>query len=103
LYLAELRDPQEEARLLAEVARAVAELVVGGNPVPVWLWLVIAGLIVGGGGLALWQFYQASQPIVVGIQQWAPLMAGAFTILLYTLSFIPFFFIFNTVITLLAG
>jgi hypothetical protein len=74
-----------------------------GNPIPIgtllgWLLFAIAGI---GGGILLWQFWNASQAVVQAIQQWAPLMAGAFTMLLYVLAMIPFFFIFQIVMSLL--
>jgi zinc transporter ZupT len=101
----ELRSPEREVEELRErlsgLADSIKLFVAGNSPIPIWIWAIIAGLLGVGGGIAIWQFWNASQPIVGAIQQWAPLMAGAFTILMYVLAFIPFFFIFNIVTTLL--
>jgi len=74
-----------------------------GNPIPIWTligWLIF-GLIGIGGGLAIWRMWQISEPIVGAVQQWAPLMGGAFSMLMFTLAMIPFFFIFQIVMSLL--
>jgi hypothetical protein len=105
LHSVELRSPErdvEELReRLSELADSIKLFVAGNSPIPIWIWAIIAGLLGVGGGLALWQFWNATQPIVSGIQQWAPLMAGAFTMLLYVLAMMPFFFIFQLVTGLL--
>jgi len=105
LYSVELRSPEREVEelreRLSELADSIKLFVAGNSPIPIWIWAIIAGLLGVGGGLALWQFWNATQPIVSGIQQWAPLMAGAFTMLLYVLAMMPFFFIFQLVTGLL--
>jgi len=105
LHLVELRSPEREVEelreRLSELAGSIKLFVAGNSPIPIWIWAIIAGLLGVGGGIAIWQFWNATQPIVSGIQQWAPLMAGAFTILMYVLAFMPFLFIFNIVTTIL--
>ena len=107
--MVELRSPEREVeeyrKRLAELAESIEPALYVGNPIPAWLswvfWGLLTGLLGVGGGLAIWRFWQVTEPIVSGVQQWAPLMAGAFTMLMYVLAFMPFFFIFNTVMTLL--
>jgi hypothetical protein len=94
-------DVEELRERLSELADSIKLFVAGNSPIPIWIWAIIAGLIGVGGGIAIWQFWNATQPIVSGVQQWAPLMAGAFTMLMYVLAFMPFFFIFSIVMTLL--
>jgi hypothetical protein len=109
LHSVELRSPEREVeeyrKRLAELAESIESALHVGNPIPAWLPLVFWGLLTGllgvGGGLAIWRFWQVTEPIVSGVQQWAPLMAGAFTMLMYVLAFMPFLFIFNIVMTLL--
>ena len=105
MYSVELRSPEREVEelreRLSELSGSIELFVAGNSPIPIWIWAIIAGFLGVGGGLALWQFWNATQPIVSGIQQWAPVMAGAFTMLMYVLAFMPFFFIFNIVMSLL--
>jgi len=95
------KDVEEYRQKLESLAESMESALMVGNPIPVWIWIIIAGLLAAGGGLAIWQFWQATQPIVQSVQQWAPIMAGAFTILMYVLAMMPFFFIFQIVISLL--
>jgi hypothetical protein len=99
--LVEVRPLEKDIEEMKSLAEHIASLLEVGNPIPVWIWIIIGGLLAAGGGLAIWQFWQATQPIVQSIQQWAPLMAGAFTMLLYVLALIPFFYIFQIVVSLL--
>jgi len=109
LHLVELRSPEQEVeeyrKRLSELAESIESALHVGNPIPAWLswvfWGLLTGLLGVGGGLAVWRFWQVTEPIVSGVQQWAPLMAGAFTMLMYVLALMPFFFIFNIVMTLL--
>jgi hypothetical protein len=95
------RDLEKYRERLESLAKSMASLLETGNPIPTWLWIIIGGLMTVGGGIAIWQFWNATQPIVQAIQQWAPLMGGAFTMLMYVLAMIPFFFIFQIVMSLL--
>jgi hypothetical protein len=94
-------DLEKYRERLKSLAESMASLLETGNPIPFWLWIIIGGLLTAGGGIAIWQFWNATQPIVQSIQQWAPLMGGAFTMLMYVLAMIPFFFIFQIVMSLL--
>ena len=95
------KDVEEYRQKLESLAESMESMLMVGNPIPVWIWIIIAGLLAAGGGIAIWQFWQATQPIVQSVQQWAPVMAAAFTILMYVLAMMPFFFIFQLVISLL--
>ncbi|PNV81812.1 MAG: hypothetical protein C0179_00765, partial [Fervidicoccus sp.] len=64
-------------RKLEEIAKDIESLMYVGNPIPVWIWIILAGIMAGFGGLAIWQFYQASQPVVQSIQNLAPLIGSA--------------------------
>ena len=101
----ELRSPEQEVeeyrKRLSELAESLEVFVAGNSPIPIWIWAIIGALMGVGGGLAIWQFWNATQPVVQSIQQWAPLMAGAFTMLMYVLAMVPFFFIFQLVTGLL--
>lgn len=80
-----------------DVIDEMEELVAGGNPIPWWIWLIIAGGI----GLGIFQFYRMTEPVVASIQNVAPMIATAMAVLLNVLAFIPFFFIFSMVTSLL--
>jgi hypothetical protein len=96
------RNVEEEAReILKTIESRATEVLYTGNPVPVWVWIVLAGGLAGLFGVGLWQFFRATEPIVKSIEQWAPIMGGAFSVLMYVLAFIPFFFIFNIVVSML--
>jgi len=101
----ELRSPEQEVeeyrKRLSELADSLEVFVAGNSPIPIWIWAIIGALMGVGGGLAIWQMWNATQPVVQSIQQWAPLMAGAFTMLMYVLAMMPFFFIFQLVTGLL--
>jgi hypothetical protein len=101
----ELRSPEQEveeySKRLSELAESLEVFVAGNSPIPIWIWAIIGVLMGVGGGLAIWQFWNATQPVVQAVQQWAPLMAGAFTMLMYVLAMVPFFFIFQLVTGLL--
>jgi hypothetical protein len=96
------RNVEEEAReILKTIESRAVEALHTGNPIPVWVWIVLAGGLAGLFGVGLWQFFRATEPIVKSIEQWAPIMGGAFSVLMYVLAFMPFFFIFNIVVSML--
>lgn len=92
----------EKYRTLAEELEAIVEAMVGGNPAPpVWIWIIIAALTAVGGGVAIYQFWRGSSAIVGSIEQTAPIVGTAFSMIMLFLAFMPFFFIFSTVVNLL--
>jgi len=96
------RNVEEEAReMLKTIESGAMEALYTGNPVPGFVWLVLAGGLGALFGAGILQFFRATEPIVKGIEQWAPIMSGAFSVLMYVLAFIPFFFIFNIVTSML--
>lgn len=70
-----------------------------GNPIPIaaLLGYILAGILAGLGILFGIQFWRSSEPIVKSIEQLAPIIASAFSILLFAMSIMPFFFMFTMV------
>jgi hypothetical protein len=73
------------------------------NPVPIWVWIVFASIGAIGGGIALFRFWQATQPIVESIQQYAPMIGMAISSMLFILNLMPFFFIAQLIVSMMGA
>jgi len=73
------------------------------SPVPWWVWLVPVLIGAVGGGIALFRFWQATQPIVESIQQYAPMIGMAVSSMLFILNLLPFFFIAQLIVSMMGA
>jgi len=73
------------------------------SPIPAWVWIIIGSIIAGGGGIALFRFWQATQPIVESIQQYAPMIGMAVSSMLFILNLMPFIFIAQMIVSMMGA
>jgi hypothetical protein len=73
------------------------------SPIPAWVWIIIGSIIAGGGGLVLYRFWQATQPIVESVQQYAPMIGMAISSMLFILNLMPFFFIAQLIVSMMGA
>jgi hypothetical protein len=73
------------------------------SPIPAWVWIIIGSIIAGGGGLVLYRFWQATQPVVESVQQYAPIIGVAISAMLFILNLMPFFFIAQLIVSMMGA
>ncbi|MEM2388958.1 MAG: hypothetical protein QXW20_08400 [Ignisphaera sp.] len=98
MYSVEYSSVERYRSIFDEIADLVAKGKIG-NPIPIGTLLgyILAGILAGLGVLAGIQFWRSTDPVVRSIEQVAPIIASAFSILMLAMTFIPFFFVFTTI------
>lgn len=83
-----------EKRIQDAVEKFYSEYYVG-NPVPFWLYIILAGIMIGGSVYIGWQIHNILTPIVESIKTIAPILAMVITFMMFQFMLQPLLTIFT--------
>jgi len=102
-----LRSVEEEAReILGNIEEMAKESIVG-NPIPALIPAILSLIVKYGipiilAGIGIWWIHSYFvAPTGQAVQQWSPIIGAGISMLMFVMSFLPFFMMFSMVMSLL--